>query len=95
MFGIFASVAVAIVGTLPPELTVAVAGLAMIGVLLQAFQSSFREKRFQVGALVALVIAMSGVTILQISAPFWALVGGVVTSLVLEPRDFARRDSID
>lgn len=95
VFGIFASVAVAIVGTLPPELTVAVAGLAMIGVLLQAFQSSFREKRFQVGALVALVIAMSGVTILQISAPFWALVGGVVTSLVLEPRDFARRDSID
>ncbi|MGO1509047.1 MAG: benzoate/H(+) symporter BenE family transporter [Actinomycetaceae bacterium] len=67
----------------------------MIGVLLQAFQSSFRERRFQVGALVALVIAMSGVSILHISAPFWALVGGVVTSLVLEPKDFARREQDD
>ncbi|MGC5615393.1 benzoate/H(+) symporter BenE family transporter [Georgenia sp. Z1491] len=92
VFGIFASVAVAIVGTLPPELTAALAGLAMIGVLLQAFQSSFRERRFQVGALVALVIAMSGVSILHISAPFWALVGGVLTSLVLEQKDFSRRE---
>ncbi|MGC5628171.1 benzoate/H(+) symporter BenE family transporter [Georgenia sp. Z1344] len=92
LFGVLASVAVGAVSTLPPELTAALAGLAMIGVLLQAFQSSFRDKRFQIGALVALVVAMSGLTLFHISAPFWSLVIGVVTSLVLEPKDFVRRD---
>lgn len=87
LFGVFASVAVGIVGTLPPELTAALAGLAMIGVLLQAFQSSFGDTRFQIGALVALVVAMSGVTIFHISAPFWSLVAGVATTLILETKD--------
>lgn len=89
LFGVMAGAAVAIVGTLPSELTATLAGLAMIGVLLSAFQSSFGEKRYQLGAFVALIIAMSGVTILNISAPFWALVGGVLFSLALERRDFA------
>lgn len=91
-FGVVASAAVAVVFTLPPELTTTLAGLAMIGVLLSAFQSSFGERRFQLGAFVALVIAMSGVTILNISAPFWALVGGVIASLALEPKDFRVRE---
>lgn len=92
LFGVFASVAVGVVGTLPPELTAALAGLAMIGVLLQAFQSSFRDARFQIGALVALVVAMSGVTIFHISAPFWSLVAGVATSLILEMKDVTLRE---
>lgn len=92
VFGVFASVAVGVVGTLPPELTAALAGLAMIGVLLQAFQSSFGDARFQIGALVALVVAMSGVTIFHISAPFWSLVAGVATSLILEMKDVTLRE---
>lgn len=92
LFGVFASVAVGIVGTLPPELTAALAGLAMIGVLLQAFQSSFGDTRFQIGALVALVVAMSGVTVFHISAPFWSLVAGVATTLILETKDLTLRE---
>jgi benzoate membrane transport protein len=87
-FGIAAGAAVAAVTMLPGELIAAVAGLAMIGVLLSAFSGAFAGSRFQVGALAALVIAMSGVTVLNISSPFWALVGGVLISLVLEPKDF-------
>ena len=92
LFGAFAGVALALVTALPPELTATLAGLAMIGVLLSAFQSSFTEKRFQLGAFVALVIAMSGVTLFEISAPFWALVGGVLASLMLETKDFRVRE---
>ena len=92
LFGIFAGIAVALVTALPAELTATLAGLAMIGVLLSAFQSSFSEKRFQLGAFVALVIAMSGVTLFGISAPFWALVGGVLASLLLETKDFRVRE---
>lgn len=89
-FGVFAGAAVALVTALPAALVAAVAGLAMIGVLLSAFRGAFGEGRHQTGALVALVIAISDVSLLGISSPFWALVGGVVASAVLEPGDFRR-----
>lgn len=94
-FGVVAGVAVALVSALPPELVGAVAGLAMIGVLLSAFRGAFGGGRYQVGALAALIIAMSDVTVLNISSPFWALVGGVLVSLVLEPNDFKREHQPD
>ena len=62
-----------------------VGGLAMISVLLLAFQQAFsRQLGHQTGAFVALVVAMSDMTLFGISAPFWALVFGVLVSLVLE-----------
>ncbi|WP_255494284.1 benzoate/H(+) symporter BenE family transporter [Janibacter sp. YB324] len=73
---------------LPPTLIASVAGLAMIGVLISAFRGAFAVTGFQTGAFAALVIAMSGVTILNISAPFWALLGGVLVSLAVESNDF-------
>lgn len=92
LFGVFAGVTVALVTLLPSELVATVAGLAMIGVLVRSFQESFSAQRFQLGAFFALVIAMSGVTVFNISAPFWSLVGGVLASALLEPGDFRGRD---
>ena len=87
-FGVFASVAVAVIQSVPAPLVGVVAGLAMIGVLIQAFEQAFVTGRFKVGAFFALVIAMSGITVFQISAPFWALIGGVAVSILTEPKDF-------
>ncbi len=87
-FGVFAGAAVTLVSTLPSTLIAAVAGLAMIGVLVSAFRGAFGASGYQSGALTALVIAMSGVTILNISSPFWALLGGVLVSLAVESKDF-------
>ncbi len=59
----------------------------MVSVLLIAFQQAFsKQAGHQIGAFVALVVAMSNVSLLGISSPFWALVFGVVVSLVLEGR---------
>lgn len=87
-FGLFASIAVAFVKGLPGAMVSIVAGLAMIGVLLSSFDYAFSPKKFKLGAFFALVIAMSGITILKISSPFWALLGGVLISLIAEPKDF-------
>ena len=84
-FGIFGGLAVPVILMLPGPLIGAVAGLAMINVFLMAFQSAFdRAAGYQLGALVALVVAMSNVSILGISAPFWALVAGAAVSLLVE-----------
>lgn len=88
LFGVFASVAVGLVTVLPSELVTALAGLAMLGVLLIAFKGAFGASRFRMGALVAMLIGLSGVTLWGISTPFWALLGGLLVSLVLEAGDF-------
>lgn len=87
-FGLFASLVVPFVKALPAELISLLAGLSMIGVLLNAFEGAFSPKKFRYGAFFALVIAMSGIVLFKISAPFWSLVGGVIASLILEPQDF-------
>lgn len=91
-FGIFAGVAVPLVMTLPGPLIGAVAGLAMIGVLLSAFQSAFdKSAGYQLGAFVALIVAMANISILSISAPFWALLAGALISFLIEKAP-AKRD---
>ena len=93
-FGILAGFAVPFVEILPGSLINTVAGLAMIGVLVSAFEHGFSSHRFQIGAFAALVIAMSGLTLFSISAPFWSLVGGVIVSLFAEPNDFRFKEQI-
>ncbi|MFD2211392.1 benzoate/H(+) symporter BenE family transporter [Virgibacillus halophilus] len=86
-FGLVAGVAVSFVVALPSVLVATVAGLAMIGVLVSSLQTAFREKKFQIGSFFALIIAMSGISFFGVSAPFWALIGGVLVSLILESKD--------
>ena len=95
-FGIFAGVAVPLIMALPGPLIGAVAGLAMIGVLLSAFQSAFDKRAgYQIGAFVALIVAMSNISILNISAPFWALAAGAAVSVLIEKVPASREISAD
>ena len=88
LIGVMAGAAASFIGALPGSMIDVVVGLAMIGVLTDAFSTAFSGKH-QLGAFFALVIAASGVEFFRIAAPFWALAGGVLISLLLEPRDFA------
>lgn len=87
-FGIIASLAVPFISAFPSTLIAAIAGLAMIGVILKSLQMSFSERKFQIGSFFSLVIAMSGVSFFNISSPFWSLIGGIIVSLVIEQVDF-------
>ncbi|MEW6662333.1 MAG: benzoate/H(+) symporter BenE family transporter [Bacillota bacterium] len=91
VFALSIGVAVPFIKALPKELVSLLAGLAMIGVLTSALEMAFSEKRFRVGSFFALVIAMSGIVLFKISAPLWALLGGVVISHIVEPQDFSSK----
>lgn len=89
-FGLFAGAAVPFILALPKALIGTVAGLAMIGVLVAAFQQAFSKPLgHQIGAMVALLVAMSGISLLGISSPFWALVFGILVSLLLSEKPAA------
>ncbi|MGD9820002.1 MAG: benzoate/H(+) symporter BenE family transporter [Aminobacteriaceae bacterium] len=93
-FGLVASFAMAFIKIIPSTLINVLAGVAMINVLLNAFQEGFGTKCYKNGAFFALVIGASGISILNIGSAFWALVGGVAISMICEKKDFAREEKI-
>ncbi len=84
LFGSFGATAVTLFSGLPPALIAAVAGLAMAGAILSSLTGAMAEGRHRDGALFALLITASDITLLGIGAPFWGLVVGVVVSRILQ-----------
>ncbi len=71
--------------TMPPAFITVLGGLAMMPVLLGAFQSAFRGREV-LGPLVAFTVTVSDVTLFNIGAPFWGLVFGFAVHLTLDRR---------
>ncbi len=86
-FALSAKIAVEAVKFVPAEFSAVLAGLAMFDVFGSAFKGAFNGQ-FKSGAVVAFFVAVTNVSILNIGAPFWAIILGVVTSLVVERTDF-------
>jgi benzoate membrane transport protein len=89
LFGLFAPLATRFALALPAAFIAVLGGLAMLPVLRNAFNAAFGGKH-QLGALIAFMVTVANLPILNIGAPFWALVFGVAASWLLERRDFAQ-----
>lgn len=87
-FGLVAVYAISFVNFIPGGLVNVLAGLAMINVLIGALRDGFSSGKFRIGAFSALCVGLSGITILNVGCAFWALVFGVVVSLICESKDF-------
>ena len=71
----------------PPAFIATLAGLAMLRVLQSAFAVAF-QGRFTLGALVTFLVTVAGIPIFSVGAPFWALIAGTCTSLLMERHDW-------
>lgn len=93
-FGLLSPVVTRLALSVPESFIYIIGGLAMLPVLQQAFTAGFGG-RFAIGATVSLVVTVTDlipgvdVNLLGIGAPFWGLVFGAATSLLLERRDYA------
>ena len=86
-FGLFAPLVTRLMLSTPPAFIATLAGLAMLRVLQSAFAVAF-QGRFTMGALVTFLVTVAGIPILNIGAPFWALIAGMLVSLLLERGDW-------
>ena len=66
----------------PGLLVEAVAGLALLGALAASLAAAAADEGRRDAAVVTFVVAASGITVAGISAPFWALVAGLVVLAV-------------
>ncbi len=89
VFGVLAPTMVQLAESIPASLIQLLGGLAMIGVLMQSLQTSFSSTH-KMGALFAFLITLSNISIFQIGAPFWGLVGGMIVSWVLDKADWRK-----
>lgn len=90
IFGLFAAAVVPLVIAMPGVIVSVIAGLAMLGVLINSLKTAFSASTFQMGAFFALIIGMSDVSFFNISAPLWAIVGSLFVSFLVEREHFAR-----
>lgn len=90
LFGLFGAYAISFVNLIPATLVGTLAGLAMINVLISSLKQAFESGKFKVGAFAALCVGLSGISILHIGCAFWALVVGVVVSMIVERQDFKK-----
>ncbi|MDE0310401.1 MAG: benzoate/H(+) symporter BenE family transporter [Acidiferrobacterales bacterium] len=86
-FGLMAFGATWLILKLPTEFIAVLSGLALLPVLLKSFVTAF-SGRFQMGALVALIVTISDITIWNIGAPFWGLMAGLAVGLTIERNDY-------
>ncbi|ABB16236.1 benzoate/H(+) symporter BenE family transporter [Carboxydothermus hydrogenoformans] len=89
LVGLLAKVGVESAKLAPKEFMQVIAGLAMFEVFISVFEGAFSQK-FRKGAMVAFFVAASGISLFNIGAPFWAIVFGVIASLIAENGDFKK-----
>ena len=77
LFGLGAGLAVALTAVASPLLVETVAGLALINALTGAVAAAVTPERFRESAVVTLLVAASGVSLVGVSSPFWGLVAGL------------------
>lgn len=87
IIGIFASIVVPFLNTMPINLIYLIGGLAMIGVILGAIQDAFKGQKFQMSAFFAFFIALAQKSFFGIGSAFWALLIGVLVAVILETND--------
>ena len=77
------------------KIVAVIAGLAMLGVLINSLKTAFSDSKFQMGAFFALIIGMSGVSFFNISVLLWAIIGGLLVSSLIENEHFVLRPKFD
>ena len=83
VFGIFGTFMTWLALKLPESYIAVLGGLAVFRVLEGAFVAAFSD-RHTLGALTTFLITVSDLRLLNIGAPFWGLVFGVLVSTLLE-----------
>ncbi len=87
LLGLLGTTVALLFAALPPELIVAIAGLALLGTIGNGLAAATRDERWREPALVTFLVTLSGITLFSIGAAFWGLVAGAITARVLTWRN--------
>ena len=81
--GIFGATLAALFASLPKELVLSIAALALFGSIMNGLSIAMSESREREAALVTFMVTASGMTLFSIGSAFWGIVAGVLTLMIL------------
>lgn len=87
LFGLMAPLFTSLILSAPQAFIATLGGITLLRVLQGSFTAAF-EGRLSMGGLIAFVVTVSDVSFLNVGAPFWGLVFGVIVSWATERADF-------
>ncbi|NHC41667.1 benzoate transporter [Bacillus sp. MM2020_1] len=83
-FGLFSWKLVPFIQALPKEFISIIVGFSLLGVFSKNIHQSFSSPSMKISTTFALIIALSNITILNISSPIWSLLIGTVIARYIE-----------
>ena len=83
---IFAGIFSSLYSTFPTELTMILAGLALLPVILNSLVIAIEEKNYRESAVITFLVTISGVSGGGVGAPFWGLLAGLLVHRIIERR---------
>ena len=90
--GLFGATLAALFASLPGELVISVAALALLGSIMNGLHGALADPGQREPALITFLVTASGLTLAGIGSAFWGLVAGLLASLLLTAR---RRQNLD
>lgn len=86
MAGLFGATLAALFASLPGELVISVAALALLGSIMNGLHGALADPSQREPALITFLVTASGLTLAGIGSAFWGLVAGLLASLLLTAR---------
>ncbi|WCE09583.1 benzoate/H(+) symporter BenE family transporter [Pseudomonas sp. JBR1] len=86
MAGLFGATLAALFASLPGELVISVAALALLGSIMNGLHGALADPGQREPALITFLVTASGLTLAGIGSAFWGLVAGLLASLLLTAR---------
>ncbi|MGG6241009.1 benzoate/H(+) symporter BenE family transporter [Nodosilinea sp. AN01ver1] len=86
LLGLFGATVTAVFAAFPPELVLAIAGLALLGTIGNGLFTALKEERDREPALITFLVTASGVTLLGIGSAFWGLIAGAMALAIVQTK---------
>lgn len=86
LLGLGAAAATSLLGSTPPLLIEAGAGLALLGAFASGFSGALRSPETRTAAVITFLVVASGIAVAGIGSAFWGIVAGLLALIVLRPR---------
>jgi benzoate membrane transport protein len=80
--GLFGAAVAGFIAAFPPELVVAIAGLALLGTIGNGLATALADESDREPALITFLVTASGVSLLSVGSAFWGLTAGVIATAV-------------
>ncbi|WOD39844.1 benzoate/H(+) symporter BenE family transporter [Nodosilinea sp. E11] len=84
LIGFFGATVAALLAAFPPELVLAIAGLALFGTIGNGLFTALQNEGDREPALITFLVTASGITLFGIGSAFWGLVAGLLALIVFQ-----------